>query len=101
MIGFPECRHLRRKKCGCTKAGTQRYKCLDCGKKFTASTNLFDGMRLGMGKAAKIVSMLCECMSVRATSRLTDTSVPTILELLGLIGDRCKAFGPRSLAGYR
>ena len=97
MIAFPECRHPRRKKCGCTKAGTQRYKCLDCGKKFTESTSRFDGMRIGAEKAAQIISMLCEGMSVRATCRLTDTNMETVLDLLGLIGDRCKAFLERTI----
>ena len=60
MIGFPECKHRRRKKCGCTKAGTQRFKCLDCGKKFTAGTKALDGMRVGLDKAAQILGMLCE-----------------------------------------
>ena len=47
MIGYPECRHDgRRKKCGCTKAGTQRFKCLECGKKFTDSTRTLGGMRI-------------------------------------------------------
>src|SRR6476646_9606365 len=98
MIGFPECRHPRRKKCGCTKAGTQRYKCLDCGKKFTLGTNRFDGMRIG-DKAAQILSMLCEGMSVRATARLTGTDPHTVIDLLTLVGERCKLFLERTIHG--
>lgn len=94
MIDFnkPECTHPRRKKSGLTKSGTQRYKCLDCGKRFTESTATFAGMRIGMETAASIISHLCEGTSVRATSRLVGVDVKTILELLALVGSRCKAF---------
>ncbi len=92
MIGLPECKHPRSKKSGVTKCGTQRYKCLDCGKRFTKSTATLAGMRIGMDKAVQIISQLCEGMSVRATSRLASVDVKTILELLALVGPRCKAF---------
>lgn len=91
MIGFPECRHDgRRKKCGCTKAGTQRFKCLECGKKFTDSTRQLAGMRLGVDKSAQVISMLCEGLSVRAVARLTGMDKNTILDLLLVVGERCR-----------
>jgi transposase-like protein/IS1 family transposase len=86
------CLHQRTKKDGTTQAGTQRFRCLDCGKKFTASTKQLDGMRIGTEKAAQIVNLLCEGMSVRATSRFTNTDVATILDLLLLVGFRCQRF---------
>jgi transposase-like protein len=99
VIGFPECRHDgRRKKCGCTKAGTQRFKCLECGKKFTDSTRTLCGMRLGVDKSAQIISMLCEGLSVRATARLSGTDQKTILELLLLVGRRCKFYMENAIA---
>jgi transposase-like protein len=58
------CAHENRRFYGRTKAGTLRYKCKDCGKSFTASTELFGGMRIGLDRAAKIVELLCEGMSV-------------------------------------
>ena len=99
MIAFPECKHHRRKKCGMTKAGTQRYKCLDCGKKFTAGTNALDGMRVGLDKAAQIIGMLCEGVSVRATARLTGTDPHTVIDLMLLIGWRCAEFLKRTIRG--
>lgn len=94
MIDFPRshCLHQRTKKCGVTKAGTQRYKCLDCGKRFTASTKQLSGMRIDLAKAEQIISMLVEGMSVEATSRLTRTHKHTILHLLVMIGYRCQRF---------
>ena len=86
------CNHANCKKCGKTKSGTQRFRCCDCQKTFTESTNRLAGMRIGTEKAVQIISMLCEGMSVRATARLTDTKVNTILDLLVLIGNRCKRF---------
>jgi len=97
MIGFPECKHTRRKKCGQTKAGTQRFKCLDCGKKFTAGTRQFNGMRIDPDKAAQVLSMLCEGMSVRAAARLTNSDPHTVLDLLTLVGERCKLWLERTI----
>jgi transposase-like protein/IS1 family transposase len=91
------CRHQRRKKCGLTKAGTQRFKCLDCGKKFTESTQSLAGMRIGLDKAERIISLLCEGMSVSATARFTDTDPHTILDLLAVVGERCKQFLDRTI----
>jgi transposase-like protein/IS1 family transposase len=92
VIGFPECRHERSKKIGCTKAGTQRYKCRDCGKKFTDSTRTLAGMRIGVDRTAQVISMLCEGLSIRAVSRLTGCNKHTILEMLLLVGERCKLY---------
>lgn len=83
------CQHQNRKKSGKTASGTQRYKCTDCGKRFTESTELFGGMRIGLDKAAKIIELLCEGMSISATARFTDTDAHTILDLLAYVGDAC------------
>jgi transposase-like protein/IS1 family transposase len=99
MIGFPECKHHRRKKCGTTKAGTQRFKCLDCGKKFTAGTKALDRMRVGLDKAAQILGMLCEGMSVRAAARLTNSDPHTVIDLLLLVGWRCQEFLTKTIRG--
>lgn len=101
MIDVPRshCLHARTKKCGLTKAGTQRHKCLDCGKRFTASTKQLDGMRIDLDKAEQIVSMLVEGISVEATARLTNTHKHTILDLLVLIGYRCQRFLFKAIRG--
>jgi|GEM_PF-2129160 len=50
-----------------------------------------------MDKAAQVLSMLVEGMSVEATSRLTDTHKHTILDLLALVGYRCQQFLTRTI----
>lgn len=101
VIGFPECRHTRRKKCGRTKAGTQRFECSECGKRFTASTGTLAGMRLGVEKSAQIISMLCEGLSIRAVGRLANVDKNTILELLLLVGQRCKFYMENAIVGVK
>src|SRR2546430_17461320 len=93
VIGFPECRHTGRwKKCGCTKAGTQRFKCLECGRKLTDSTRALAGMRLGIDKSAQVISMLCEGLSIRAVTRLASVVQKTIHGLFLLVGVRSKTY---------
>lgn len=91
------CQHEDRKIHGRTKAGTIRYKCKQCGATFTASTQLLDGMRIGIDRAVQIIHHLVESTSIRATSRLMDTDEETILDLLVLIGERCKSFLERTI----
>ena len=87
-----KCTHSRSKKSGLTDAGTQRYKCLDCGKRFTDSTGTLDGMRIGTDKAAQIVHCMVEGVGVRGTARLAGVAKDTVLDLLGVIGHRCRLF---------
>jgi len=86
------CRHANRKKNGKSKDGKQRYQCKDCGARFTDDTKTLGGMRIGTDRAEMIIKLLCEGTSVRAAARLTDTKPDTILELLVLVGEQCKAF---------
>jgi len=48
--------------------------------------------RLPVAKRAQILSMLCEGMSMRATSRLADVSINTVSKLLVDAGKLCTAF---------
>jgi IS1 family transposase len=59
---------------------------------FTDSTAMFGGMRIGLDKAAQVIELLCEGMSVRATERVSGVSLPTILELLLYIGGLCEQY---------
>jgi transposase-like protein/IS1 family transposase len=93
------CDHLRNKKTGTTAAGTQRYKCLDCGKRFTDSTRTLGGMRIGTDKAAQIVHCMMEGVGVRGTARLAGVCNDTVLDTLVLVGQRCKLFTEGEIVG--
>jgi IS1 family transposase/transposase-like protein len=93
------CQHENNRTNGITKAGATRYRCKDCGKSWTESTATFGGMRIGMDRAAQIVSMICEGMSVLATSRLTDTDPHTIIDLVNYLGERCEVYMQENIKG--
>lgn len=80
------CQHENRRTNGTTKAGAQRFRCKECGKSWTESTDVLGGLRIGLDRAAQIIEMLCEGMSIRSIERITDTSKKTITELLVLVG---------------
>lgn len=86
------CQHENRKKHGKTKAGTPRFRCCDCGKCFTDSTDSLDGMRIGLDRAERIIEMLLEGLSVSTVARLTKTKAHTIIDLMVLVGKRCEAY---------
>ncbi|MBC8868013.1 MAG: hypothetical protein H8E44_01280 [Planctomycetes bacterium] len=86
------CSHENRKKNGKSANGQQRYKCKDCGARFTDNTLILNGMRVDPYRCEMIIKCLCEGMSIRATSRLTDTDPHTVIDLLVMIGERCKRF---------
>jgi IS1 family transposase len=79
-------------KWGKTKAGTIRYRCKDCGKMLTDSTERLGGMRIGMDQATRIIELLCEGMSVSATARIARCDAHTVLDLLVYVGQQCKRF---------
>lgn len=93
------CQHENAKKFGKTSSGSQRFRCKECGKAWTESTGLFDGMRIGLDRAAEIINLLCEGMSVRAVSRITDTHIQTITDLMVLVGERCERYMVENIRG--
>jgi IS1 family transposase len=56
-------------------------------------------MRIGLDLAAKIINMLCEGMSVLATSRLLGVSKQTILDLLVYVGPKCDEYMQAKIKG--
>ena len=93
------CQHENRRTNGKTKSGATRYRCKDCGKSWTESTATLDGMRIGLDKAAKVIQMLCEGVSVRATARITGIDLKTILSLLVIVGERCEEYMAENIKG--
>lgn len=99
MIAPSDCQHENRKKNGKIKDGTQRYRCKDCGKQFTEETLALGGMRIGIAQAERIVKALCEGVSARATARLMDCDVHTVIELMNLVGERCQRYMESEIQG--
>jgi transposase-like protein/IS1 family transposase len=104
VIAFTEdvrrnCTHDRCKKIGFTKAGTQRFKCLDCGKVFVESTRTLAGMRIGTDNAEQIIRCLTEGVGIRSTARLCGVDQHTVMDLLVLVGQRCQMFLDETVVG--
>ena len=91
MIAPAQCEHTNSKKDGKNRNGTQRYKCKDCGVRFSDEKPL-GAMRTSVDKAAMALSLMLEGMSVRATERLTGLCRQTICDLILVAGEKCQAF---------
>ena len=87
------CQHSEHKKDGKDRDGNQRYKCLECGKRFFAyEAKPLGSMKIPQDKAVIVLKLLLEGMSIRAVERLTGVAKHTILDLLVLVGKRAQQF---------
>ncbi|MBI2823920.1 MAG: hypothetical protein HYX69_04410 [Planctomycetia bacterium] len=94
------CSHIDHKKFGRDRKGNQRYRCLLCGKTWTdAVPSPLGVMRIDRKLAEQIIKCLCEGVSVRATARLTNTCKQTVIDLMLLVGGRCKRLLDSELRG--
>jgi transposase-like protein/IS1 family transposase len=84
------CNHGTAKKFGrYGKARIQRFRCDTCRATFsTPHQKPLGSHTLDTAKAIRVVTLLCEGMSVRAVSRATGVHKRTILSLLLTIGER-------------
>jgi transposase-like protein/IS1 family transposase len=79
------------RKHGKDRKGNQRYYCPSCSKSFVDSQeNILDGMYLPTETAALCIALLVEGNSLRSTERLTGVSLPTLLKLLVVAGEKCE-----------
>jgi transposase-like protein/IS1 family transposase len=79
-------------KAGKGRNQVQRYKCQQCGKRFTEPQEKPFGadVRLPHEKVCMILNCLVEGNSVRATARLCDVQSKTVLAMLVLAGKNCE-----------
>src|SRR5689334_21562329 len=79
-------------KAGRARNGTQRFKCQQCRKRYTASPERVfgDDSRLAEETVLRILHCLPEGNSVRSTGRLCDVEPRTVLSILTLAGERCE-----------
>lgn len=96
----PVCSHEQRTKHGKDRNGNQRWKCRKCGSTFTSDENRPLGdMRIDLDKAAMVLRMLLEGMSIRACERLTGMKRDTICDLILVAGENCERFLRESVTG--
>jgi transposase-like protein/IS1 family transposase len=85
-----KCQHGTAVKAGTTNAHTPRFRCNDCGARFTApQQNPLGGHTTSVDDAVKVFTLLSEGMSARAISRVTGIHKGTILSLLLTVGTHC------------
>ena len=88
-MNCPKCDNLS-KKDGRDRKGDQRFKCTECGKRFSiAKEKLLSGMILSEEKALLCLNLLVEGNSVRSTERITGVHRDTVLRLLETVGKKC------------
>ena len=84
------CAHGKARKHGYFgKTRIQRWRCISCHATFAEPRQKIGTHYLRMEKAAQVVSMMLEGMSIRAISRLTNVDRNTILSLLETAGEHC------------
>lgn len=89
-MNCPACQNEAR-KFGKDRYGNQRFQCLTCRKTFSdRPAKVLGTMRLDLDKAAKVLHLLLEGMSIRSASRISGTNRSTIIDLMVKIGDRCE-----------
>jgi transposase-like protein len=68
------------------KNQTPRYKCLRCGKTFSASQKLCAELNIPAETVFRILSCLTEGSGVRATARINGVNPETVLKVLKIAG---------------
>lgn len=88
-MNCPKCQ-TETNKFGKNRNGSQRFRCIQCGKTFTEDrARLFGAMTVPEDKALLAIQLLIEGTSIRSTERVTGLHRDTILRLLVLTGERC------------
>lgn len=95
------CPHCQTKaaRFGKTRDGQQRFRCRECRKTFSDPKPLA-GKSTSMDDAVRVLRMLLEGVSVRATARLTGIDRDTILRLMVQAGEQCQQFLLQSVQAH-
>src|SRR6266700_870549 len=77
------CGHPELQKFGKDRHGSQQYKCMVCGKRFTeVREKPLGNMYVPVADAKLVLRLLVEGSSIRSASRITGIDKATILKLL-------------------
>ncbi len=78
---------------GFQRNGTQKYKCVDCGRNFVRTINTpFFHKHLKKKEIIRICKMLSEKTSFRAIARITGHHLDTVRAIATAIAQHCKKF---------
>ena len=87
------CQHEQTKRFGHDRKGSQRFRCLLCGKTWLEPrVRPIGDMRIDPEKALQCLEMLLEGVSLRSAERLTGLAHGTVLRLLELAGIRAQYY---------
>lgn len=96
------CSHPVRKKDGKDRHGNQRYKCLQCGTRFSEEQpSPLGDMRVPLETAKLALRLLVEGSSIRSTERVTGLHRDTVCKLLVHFGEACQRFLNERMRGLR
>src|ERR1044072_503073 len=91
-MNCPTCQTESSKR-GKDRKGNQRYYCAPCFKSFIEPQDkALDSMYLPLEKVVQCIQLLMEGCSLRTTERITGISLPTLLKLLVIAGEKCEKF---------
>jgi len=80
-------------KFGLDRKGHQRFRCRTCAKTFTEPHNgHLPGMYVRTEKAATVLRLLVEGVSIRSIERISGMHRDTIMRLLAVVGEACERF---------
>lgn len=97
------CKHNTAYKFGTYgKRRVQRYRCHSCKATFAdAPAKTLGSHYTDIDRAAKVLSLMLEGMSIRAISRITDMDKNTIMSLMVDAGEHCRRVFDRTVRGIR
>ena len=96
------CNHSNTKRFGTYgKRRVQRWRCTSCKATFSEPQPKIGTHYIAPERAAQVLAMMLEGMSIRAISRLTGVDKNTILSLLETAGERCSKIWDAYITGIR
>ncbi|HWB12405.1 MAG TPA: hypothetical protein VG826_24485 [Pirellulales bacterium] len=94
------CAHTARRRMGTNRNGSQRWRCLSCGKTWTeARPQPLGTMTISVDDAKLALRLLAEGSSLRSTARVTGLQRNTICKLMVYFGERCRRFLDQRMRG--
>jgi transposase-like protein/IS1 family transposase len=98
-----KCQHTAVRRFGTYgKRRIQRYRCTRCSATFSEPQPKPLGTHyISVERAAQVVSMLCEGMSMRAIARVTGVDRTTIMSLLATVGEKCQRIFDTRVRGVK